>query len=439
MSDRKLFAVAGRPILPSLSPVLFRSAYHRERHVPIYTRVSVSTAAEALAFGQEAGLSGLNVTAPLKDGVFALLDRVDETSAALGAVNTLVKEGRRFRGFNTDPAGVAGALAGAGITAGGKRCLVLGAGGAGRAAVLALRGLGAEVVLCNRTDEKAVVAARKLGVAAGRWAERASVLARSDILVSGLPRDAAAIRPEWLRPGLAVMDAAYPSTPLLRMAREQGCLAVAGEDWLFHQAIPAFRLLTGSDPDETAMASALKPARGRFSRDGLSVALIGFMGSGKTAAGRLLAEKLGLAFEDSDERIERQTGRTVSEIFQREGEAFFREQETKALRDILGGRTGVVCACGGGSMENAVNRAVVTARAIVVWLHAPPAVCRARIDTATRPLLGTRLKPDGAFGELFRARISCYAEASDIAVGSEGPEERTARIIHEEIRRRLAD
>jgi len=236
-----------------------------------------------------------------------------------------------------------------------------------------------------------------------------------------------------------VLEAAYPATPFSVQALERGCVVVPGEAWLFHQAVPAFRLFTGAEPDLAAMAAALKTARAAPSRNGLNVALVGFMGSGKTTVGRLVAEGLGLGFEDSDEWIERRTGRSIPEIFAREGEAFFRDWEVRALREIFGGRTGVVCACGGGSMESAANRAVASANALVVWLHASPAVCRARIDASTRPLLDTRLKSGAAFEALFRARVSCYAEAADIAVGSEISEETTARTIHEEIRRPVED
>jgi shikimate dehydrogenase len=439
MNDRKLFAVVGRPVLHSLSPVLFRSAYREKASTAVYTRVSACSAAEALRFGGEVGLAGMNVTAPLKEGIFSLLDSVDDAAAAVGAVNTLVRQGESYRGFNTDPAGVAGAFERAGIDVRGKRCLVLGAGGAGRAAVFALQSRGAEVVLCNRTDGKALTAARKLGAAFEKWDRRSSALAASDVLVSGLPPDTAAVPAEWLRPGLVVLEAAYPEPPLTCAARKKGCLVIPGEDWLYRQAVPAFRLFAGSDPDETAMATALKSARKRISRAGLNVALVGFMGSGKTTAGRLLAGELGLDFADSDEWIEQRTGRSVPDIFRRDGESFFRELETLVLSDILAGRGGVVCACGGGSMESGANRALAAANAVVVWLHAAPAVCRARIDAAPRPLIDGRPGSGMAFEELFRRRISCYAEAADIAVGSEAPADRTVRTIHEEIRRAVED
>jgi shikimate kinase len=187
------------------------------------------------------------------------------------------------------------------------------------------------------------------------------------------------------------------------------------------------------------MAGTLRSGPKRPSWRSLKIALTGFMGSGKTAVGRRLAEALGFRFEDSDARVEALAGRTVPDIFRDEGEAAFRGLENRALREILSGPPHVVCACGGGSLEDAANRAFVAASALVVWLHAPAAVCRSRIDAATRPLLDIRLRSDEAFEALFRARLSCYAEAADLAVGSGESPELTARTVHEEIRRAVAD
>lgn len=439
MTERKVFAVAGRPVLHSLSPALFRAAFPGESGPGAYTRISADDPGEALRFGRELGLAGMNITAPLKEGVFRLLDEADETAAAVGAVNTLVRDGGRFRGFNTDPAGVVEALGKAGVEVRGKRCAVLGAGGAGRSAVFGLRSRGAEVVLCNRTYRKALDVARKFGASVEKWENRSAVLAGADVLVSALPPDVEAVRPEWLRPELVVLEAAYPAPPLTRAARARGCRVVPGEEWLARQAVPAFRLFAKSDPDEAGMECLLKSSGKDRSRGPGSIALVGFMGSGKTTAGRLLARRLGREFHDTDEWVERRAGRSVAEIFRTDGEAYFRNLETEALKEILGGGAAVVCACGGGSMQSGVNRAVVAGHSTVVWLHAAPAVCRARIDASTRPLLDSRNMTAGALDGLFRARISCYAEAADLVVGSETREGRTAEIIHEEIRRVIAD
>jgi shikimate dehydrogenase len=438
MTDPTLYAVAGRPVLHSLSPVLFRAAY-APAPAAVYTRFSVDSADAALRLARELGLAGMNVTAPLKDRIFAGLTRCDEVSTALEAVNTLVRDGGDYHGYNTDPDGITGAFAAAGVEVRGRRALVLGAGGAGRAAAFALKRLGADVALCSRTDRRAAAAAARLAVTAVPWADRDAVLSGREILVSCLPPDADAVHPGRLRPELVLMEAAYPEPPLSRAARGRGCRVIPGESWLLHQAVPAFRRLTGAAPNLAAMAGTLRSGPKRPSLRSLKIALVGFMGSGKTTVGRRLAASLGLRFADSDARVEERAGRAVPEIFRTSGESAFRREEALALREILSGPPGLVCACGGGSLEDAANRAFIAASAVVVWLHAPAAVCRARIDAATRPLLELRLGGEGAFEALFRARLSCYAEAADLAVGAEDTEERTARTIHEEIRRVITD
>ena len=125
------------------------------------------------------------------------------------------------------------------------------------------------------------------------------------------------------------------------------------------------------------------------------IVLTGFMGSGKTSVGRILAERLGWRFLDLDAEIERRDGRTVPEIFAASGEAHFRKQETAALAGILGQRR-VVVALGGGAPEELGNRLLMeqTPRTAVVYLAAPLETllerCErddARTGTAGRPLL----------------------------------------------------
>jgi len=125
------------------------------------------------------------------------------------------------------------------------------------------------------------------------------------------------------------------------------------------------------------------------------IVLTGFMGSGKTSVGRVLAERLGWRFLDLDAEIERRDGRTVPEIFSASGEAHFRKQETAALAGILGQRR-VVVALGGGAPEELGNRLLMeqTPRTAVVYLAAPLETlldrCErddARTGSAGRPLL----------------------------------------------------
>jgi shikimate kinase len=139
----------------------------------------------------------------------------------------------------------------------------------------------------------------------------------------------------------------------------------------------------------------------------MNVYLVGLRGSGKTTAGRILAGRLGLAFLDADEEVERRAGRTVAEIFARDNERRFRELERDAMRDLLA-RDGLVVATGGGCVLDAEIRAALARAGTTVWLDAAPDVRAARIARDGRPPL--TVHGGGALEEqeIARAREPMY-------------------------------
>jgi shikimate dehydrogenase len=431
MAELQLFGVAGRPVFHSRSPDLFDRAFAAASFPGVYLRLATGRAADAADFLRELGLRGLNVTAPLKAGMAEAVDELDPDAAAIGAVNAVVFDGERTKGYNTDHVGVVRALKASGIGLAGGKCVVLGAGGAGRAAAYGLKNEGALVTIVNRTPERARSAARDFGCEAGRIEDLSALLRSADVLVSAISADATPVEAGWLKKGTAVLDARYPASSLLETAARRGCRVVEGKEWLFHQALPAFRLFTGLEPPERAMAGALagRVASGRKTRN---VSLVGFMGSGKSAVAARLAPLLGLRLADIDRTIEEKEGVSVSEIFRRAGEARFREAERAEIRR-LAQSGGWVAACGGGSVLDAQNRRLLAENSTVVWLHCSLEACLARIDPGTRPLLeGGDAKRAAA--SLMKARRPHYARLSDLVVRNEEEAQKTAAIIHAEIR-----
>ena len=118
----------------------------------------------------------------------------------------------------------------------------------------------------------------------------------------------------------------------------------------------------------------------------MNLVLIGLRGSGKTTAGRILARRLGLAFVDADAEIERRTGRSLADIFARDGEERFRELERETMRDLLE-RDGLVLAAGGGCVLDAGVRQALGRAGTAVWLDAGPDARAARIAGSGRPPL----------------------------------------------------
>ncbi len=141
-----------------------------------------------------------------------------------------------------------------------------------------------------------------------------------------------------------------------------------------------------------------------------SVVLVGMMGSGKTAVGRALAQRLGVPFLDSDQAIEEAAQATIAEIFARDGEPFFRDRETEVLARLLSGPPAVL-STGGGAFMAERNRQVIAERGVSLWLDVDLDTLWERVrHKDTRPLLRTP-DPKGTLASLYERRVPIYREA----------------------------
>ena len=147
-----------------------------------------------------------------------------------------------------------------------------------------------------------------------------------------------------------------------------------------------------------------------------TVVMVGMMGAGKTAVGRALAQRLGVAFLDSDAEIEVAANRSVPEIFERDGEAFFRSRETQIIERLLIEKR-CILSTGGGAFLSEKNRANISAQGISVWLNADLELLWSRVRSKdTRPLLRTD-DPRGTLKNIYDQRVPIYSLA-DLTVGS---------------------
>jgi shikimate kinase len=164
-----------------------------------------------------------------------------------------------------------------------------------------------------------------------------------------------------------------------------------------------------------------------------NIALIGFMGTGKTETGKLLAERLGKRFIELDELIARNAGKSISRIFDEDGEPRFRELESEAVKEVSR-LDGVIISCGGGIVTNHANVESLKRNAVLVLLKASPKVIleRTSADKTERPLLKTddRL---GRIRELLKSREALYESAADMVIDTDKmrPAEAAERIIRE--------
>ncbi|RKE93976.1 shikimate kinase [Sulfitobacter guttiformis] len=157
--------------------------------------------------------------------------------------------------------------------------------------------------------------------------------------------------------------------------------------------------------NDPSTADIRRPAR-RF-RLKKTVALVGMMGAGKTAVGRAVAVKLSVPFLDSDAEIEAAANLSVPEIFQRDGEVFFRKREAEVIRRLLETQSGIL-STGGGAYLAQVNRENISKKGVALWLDAPLDLLWARVrHKDTRPLLRTA-NPRATLAEIFAARTPVY-------------------------------
>jgi len=427
----RLFGVTGHPVLHSRSPEMFRRLFSSSGIDAAYTRIGARTADEALALARRAGVAGLNVTSPFKEDVYHLVENRDEQARRLGAVNTVVTGDGSTAAHNTDPDGVRHALRPVEISRG-ARVIVLGAGGAGRAAVHVLTAGGADVIVTSRTGRRSAEVAAAFGCG---WAPLESLprlLAGAAGVVSCLPEGVDIVDERWLHSRPWVLDAAYRRSVLAGKARRRGSVVLDGVDWLIGQAAEAFRVFVGRNAGSGDPARASRcPAAPEVARlmaglpedsaQGKGVALAGMMGAGKTVAGRELASRLGCELVDTDGLIAERTGRDIAWLFTHCSEEEFRRIEAGTIARVLDGGAPVI-ALGGGSLENAATRAAVRRSHHVVWLWASPSCLAARttLDGTARPLLdGTERL--ARLERLLSARTRTYASSADLLVDAGQP------------------
>jgi len=242
--------VAGQPIVHSLSP-LIHSAWIAAAGLDADYRAFGPADAEGFAAlvaeGRTGGLAGLNVTAPFKEQALALADEASATARACGSANLLVFDVGRIRADSTDGAGLMAALSEQApqLEVRGRAVVVLGAGGAARAAVAALMAAGAAVGVLNRTRARAQVLAQDLG---------ATVVDTDALAEAVLVVNALSVAPDIdlsrLRDEAILMDMTYRplDTPFLTQGRLRGLGTVDGLAMLIGQARPSFRAIFGIEP-----------------------------------------------------------------------------------------------------------------------------------------------------------------------------------------------
>ena len=347
---------------------------------------------------------GLNVTIPYKRLAHDLCDELSDTAREVGCVNTLVvRPDGALYGHNTDIGGFMAMARRAGVEVAGKKAVVLGSGGTSLTARAACRRMGAR---------KIVVVSRRGPV---DYAALYRDHADAEVLVNTTPvgmypnNGECAADIARLPKLTGVLDVIYnpDRTALILDAEARGIPCSGGLYMLVGQAREAAELFAGRD----IPASETDRIYAKLRADALNVVLIGMPGSGKSSVGRRLAGRMGREFVDCDAEIARRAGKSIPEIFARDGERAFRDLEARVISDACREK-GRVVATGGGAVLRDENVRAMRQNGVTVLLLR---------DLEALPMDGRPLsRSPEALREMWRARGPKYRAAADVTVDNRG-------------------
>ena len=382
----------GRKLTHSYSPAIHSAfgGYH-------YALFEVEPP-DLAAFMEREDLHGFNVTIPYKQDVLPFCRELSPAAAVIGSVNTVVRTDGGLFGDNTDAAGFRKMVALSGLEVAGKKVIVLGKGGSSLTVCHVMKELGAgALVTVPRKDNHADFLRRH---------SDAAILVNTTPVGMYPDTSASPVSLDHFPRLEGVLDLIYnPARPRLLMdAADRSLPHKGGLSMLVGQAAAASEIFTGKKAGAAKEREVTRMLRRRME----NIVLVGMPGCGKTALGRLLAEKLDKRLVDADAEIEAAAALSIPEIFEREGEAGFRKRETETL-EKFGKESGIVLATGGGCVTREENYRHLRQNGSFVFIE------RNLNDLARngRPL------SQGNLEAMYEKRLPLYRRFADCAVKNE--------------------
>ncbi|MBQ7624768.1 MAG: shikimate dehydrogenase [Clostridia bacterium] len=350
-------------------------------------------------FFEKRDFRGINVTIPYKQDVLPYLDAVSDEAKAIGAVNTIINGGGRLSGYNTDFFGLCALIKRAGVEIAGKSVLILGSGGTSKTAAAVASALGAKSIdRVSRTSRDGCISYEDA-------ADKKDTQVIINTTPCGMyPRVSNAPVDVSLFPALeGVIDAVYNPlrTDLVLNARARGIKAENGLYMLVAQAARACSLFTGKEVPESKTEKVFRELISLKE----NVVLTGMPGCGKSTVGRALAKELKRLFYDTDDLIEKETGRAPGDIIRERGEAAFRDIESEIIGK-LSGEQGAVIATGGGAVLRDTNVRALKRNGRIIFIDKPLELL---VTGESRPLSSDA----DALKKRYDERIEIYRSTAD--------------------------
>ncbi len=352
-------------------------------------------------FFEERAFEAINVTVPYKQAVMPYLDEISPKAQAIGAVNTVVKRDGKLYGYNTDILGMAALLDRHKIDIENKKVLILGSGGTAHTAfALAKERMAAQVLIVSRSGKNGIT-----------YEEAYNCHTDAQIVINTTPCgmyphiDASPLDLSAFDALEGVVDAIYNPlrSSLILQAEGKGINAAGGLYMLVAQAVYAVQFFLNCTIESSKIDEVYYKIRAQKE----NIVLIGMPSCGKSTVGKRLAKQLDRPFYDTDALIKNEYGKTPAEIIESEGEAVFRDCESKVIAKAVAGLNGAVIATGGGAILRDENVSQLKKNGKLFFIDRPLELL---ITSKDRPLSSDRAALEARYQERY-PRYCAVADA----------------------------
>lgn len=421
----KNFGLLGHKISYSLSPFLhneINSIKNINTNYPIYD--TSTTALLDILPELQSNTSGFNVTTPYKTEIIAHLDNLDSSAILVGAVNTVKNVNGVLSGYNTDVLGLKWALCKTGIDFSDKNVLILGCGGAARAAFFTLKSIGVLGVFVSardlRAEQEFCLQTGAISFNAQPYYEKIDVIINATPVGTSGKSDVFHVKLDNFTSLCFCYDMVYNPriTALCKHMNALGVPCESGLSMLVAQGAFASEIWNGttfSNDEIDTLLCRLSAHMALENNDKNCIALCGFMAAGKTTVGKYLAQLLGFDFFDTDTEIEHQFAMSISNIFSTYGESTFRSAE-RDISSTIPQKNKCVISLGGGFIFDRQALLSVRKNCLLVFLDTPfELICSRLAPDLTRPLLDS-----SDISALYNARLEYYKKNAHMIFKPQG-------------------
>lgn len=374
------------------------------------------------AFMRAKDFKGINVTIPYKQDVIKYLDYMDDKARAIGAVNTVVNKDGKLYGYNTDYFGLKTLLDSNEFDLKNKKVLILGTGGTSKTAYAVCEDSGASF-LCK--------VSRSAKDGALSYEDVYEKHSDASYIVNTTPAgmypnlDGTPIDLKRFTNLEGVADVIYNPlrTRLIEEAEELEIKNCSGLRMLVYQAVAACEFFIGKKPDDSVSENIIS----ELIKENENIVLTGMPGSGKSTIGQLLSKELNKEFIDTDELIVKREKREISDIFAKDGEAYFRDVEAEVIKEVSLKKNCII-STGGGAILRDENVRNLAANGKIYFLNRKP---EDLIPTDDRPLADEKTK----IMKLYEERLPIYQSTCDEVINAEDGIEDTLNEMLKKINR----